>query len=138
MKIIVSYIKGLRKIGPRLIRFGFFGGVTTLCSFFLLPLLYQLGMGLEITFCISTVLSITLSHSLQRFFVFYSKAPYFQEYCKFFGSAVGISLYSYVLLKMAVVTEILGTNILYINIVVVTITALTSFSVHSLFTFKKW
>ena len=119
------------------LRFVIVGSMNTFVAAIMLPIIYQAGLGLNLSFMISTLFTISFSFSTHRVLTFRSKAKVLAEYRRFFFNALFCSVFSYALLRFSFYIDLFEKNILYINVLVTGITAVISYLVHTLKTFRQ-
>ena len=121
----------------REIRFIISGAIATLVSYVTFPFFY-----IEIfpnsyysAYGLSTFLNITISFVMQKYFVFRSPNSLLLEYVRFVASATVLVIIGYLALGYLIfnmhIHPALG------NFIVVTVTAISSYLVHTLVTFRS-
>lgn len=116
-------------------RFSVAGGIATTISYFTFPAIYEYLFYKRLieSYLVSTILNITVSFFLQKYFVFRSTKKIFHEYLLFFSGAMGLVVLSYLLLQYLIYE--LRLESFYANAIAVTLTAAVSFIYHSKLTF---
>jgi putative flippase GtrA len=119
-----------------MIRFGIAGAIATIFAMFSFPFLYEdifFRRYFTIAYVLSSALNVSLSFSLQRYFVFKSRGPLFNEFLKFTLGALFLIILGYMISYVFI--EFFLFNAYVVNIVVVAATSISSFLWHKVITF---
>lgn len=118
-------------------RFFITGLLATGLSYVSFPLFYEyvFDKSYNLSFFWSTFLNVTFSFTLQKYFVFKSKDHFFYEYIKFACSALLIIFVAYFSMQYLILNMMIKS--FYANFLVVTISAIVSYLMHSLITFRR-
>jgi|688.fasta_scaffold732212_3 putative flippase GtrA len=129
----LKFILSCAKLG----KFAFAGALSTIFAYFCFPIIYYFFSNTHfiVAFSLSSIANITFSYLIQRNYVFESKKKINKEYFYFLLNAFFIMLAGYFVLHLFIFYFKL--NAILANFVVVTASAIFSFTVHNFITFKK-
>lgn len=89
----------------------------------------------NLAFGITAIINITASFCLQRIYVFRSKEPWLQQYVRFWLSGILVIIFSYI--GMRAMLFAFKLEVFIANAIVVTLSAIASYLLHSNLTFRK-
>jgi len=113
------------------------GSFSTLISIMILPTINFLTNNIKLIYQITaaTILNVTISFCLQRFFVFKSNKKIFIEYIKFWFSSFFVLVFCNSILFFLIEEFLI--NVFISNLVVTILSALLGFIIHTRFTFSE-
>jgi putative flippase GtrA len=119
-------------------RFAIAGAVSTLFAMFSFPIVYEEIFRrnyFDLSYVLSCALNLSLSFTLQRYFVFQSNRSILKEFVRFIFGALFLMLIGYIIVWYLV--RYFTFNIYLVNVFVVLIIAIASFLWHKLITFGE-
>lgn len=124
-------------IKARVSRFLIAGIIATGLSYISFPFLYKFVFrhDFNVSFITSFFLNITSSFVLQKYFVFKSNGQLFYEYIRFLFNGMLLVLIGYLFLQYLMLQ--IKYPPFYANFIVVTVSAVGSYFIHSLVTFRN-
>lgn len=136
--ILSNYIARISNLNPLILKkFLFSGLLVTLLSYLSFPLIFYYfnEAYFNLSYLISAIINISLSFFLQKFYVFKSNNKISKEYFRFLLNTICITFIYYIFLYLMVKYFLL--NFILSNSILTTLAALSSYLVHSKFTFKE-